>query len=410
MKKWLITLSIIVVLGTISSATLAGHVYYNELKTYEDYDKKDLSLENLKSIYIKSDAPIEIHPTKGKPYVEFTQSYTDIVGIAPKYELEVQEKEDTTYIDLEQVKGMSISIGVKENKANLVVYLPEKDIEKLVVDEYSYSYYYRNKKIVDLQNINVKELNLNVLNSEIKLNGSYNKVEIDAHSTTLNMESKVPSEVKLSGVTKQDLNGQFERIVVCDNSYEVNINSANESIVELNCNNSNVRLEGKYEEINIDGQDNRIDVRSETVCKLSTKGYDNTINADGAFETINMQEEQGKIEVKTTMLPKSIQMIGHTFSSIFSLTLPSNISGYTLRCTLARDDYYDDQDTYEINQRIEEGCHFRSEFENIEKEVKDNGIEYKYGDGKIPITLNVAQNTELNIIDGGYSSAVTGKN
>ena len=54
MKKWLITLSIIVVLGTISSATLAGHVYYNELKTYEDYDKKDLSLENLKSIYIKS--------------------------------------------------------------------------------------------------------------------------------------------------------------------------------------------------------------------------------------------------------------------------------------------------------------------------------------------------------------------
>ena len=40
---------------------------------------------------------------------------------------------------------------------------------------------------------------------------------------------------------------------------------------------------------------------------------------------------------------------------------------------------------------------------------KDNEIEYKYGDGKLPIILKVAENTRLNIMDGGYSSTVTGK-
>ena len=53
MKKWLITLSIVALLGVISSATLAGHVYYNELKTYEDYDKKELSEKALQNIYIQ---------------------------------------------------------------------------------------------------------------------------------------------------------------------------------------------------------------------------------------------------------------------------------------------------------------------------------------------------------------------
>ena len=147
MKRWLITLSIVVVLGIISSATLAGHVYYNELRTYEDYDKKELSQEALKNIYIRSDVPVEIHPTKEKPYAEFTQTYTDIVGIPPKFKLEVEEGKDITYINLNQIKKLPLSIGVQENKASLVVYLKESDINKLVVDEYSYNYYNRDKKI-----------------------------------------------------------------------------------------------------------------------------------------------------------------------------------------------------------------------------------------------------------------------
>ena len=329
--------------------------------------------------------------------------------MAPKFKLEIQEKEDTTYINLDQVKDMPLSIGVQENRASLVVYLQEKDINKLVIDEYCYDYYDRNKKIVDLKNINVKDLQLDTINSEIKLNGAYDKVEIRGHSSILDMESKTPAELILSGVSKQNLNGQFKRIIVRDNAYEVSSNSTKESIVELNCNTSEVRLEGKYEKIDINGDNNMIDVRSETICKLSTEGYDNIINADGAFETINMEEREGNIEVKTTMIPKNIEINGERDGSTFSLTLPSNIPGYTLRCVLEENSYYYDNDSYEMNQFIEDNCEFRSDFENIEKKVKDNEIEYKYGDGKLPIILKVAENTRLNIMDGGYSSTVTGK-
>lgn len=403
MKRWLITLSIVVVLGIISSATLAGHVYYNELRTYEDYDKKELSQEALKNIYIRSDVPVEIHPTKEKPYAEFTQTYTDIVGIPPKFKLEVEEGKDITYINLNQIKKLPLSIGVQENKASLVVYLKESDINKLVVDEYSYNYYNRDKKIIDLQNINVKDLYLNTTYSEFKLNGVYDKVEISAHSSILDMESKADAEVILSGVTKQNLNGKFKKIIVRDNAYEVNINSTKESIVELNGAGDNIHLEGKYARIDINGDNNTIYIRSESICKLSTKGYNNTINADGAFETINMEENEGNIEVKTTMIPKNIEIN----SSIISLTLPSNISGYTLSCVLEDNDY---EDSYEINQYIEDNCEFRSDFDNIQKEVKDNEIEYKYGDGKLPITLKIPENTRLNIIDGGYSSTAAENN
>lgn len=399
MKKWLIVLSVVTVLGIISSATLAGHVYYNELKTYQDYDKKELSQQALKNIYIRSDVPVEIHSTNGNPYAEFTQIYTDIVGIPPKFKLEVEEKEDTTYINLDQVKNMPLSIGVQEDKQSLVVYLPESDINNLVIDEYGYNYYSRNKKVIDLQKVNINDLCLNIMNSEIRLNGSYQKIEINAHSSVLDMESKADAELILSGVTKQNLNGQFKKITVRDSIHEANINSTKESIVELNCNQSDIHLEGKYKRIDINGDNNTLDIRSESICKLLTKGYDNTINADGAFETINMEENEGSIEVKTTTIPKSIEVSSPTMK----LTLPSNISGYTLSCVL-KDSSYQDEDSYEGKEFIESNCEFRSDFENIEKEVKAQEIQYKYGDGKLPIVLRVTESTKLNIIDGGYSS------
>ena len=405
MKRWLMILSIVVVLGIISSATLAGHVYYNELKTYEDYDKKELSQQALKNIYIKSDVPVEIHLTKGQPYAEFTQTYTDIVGIAPKFKLEVEEKENTTYINVDQVKNTPLAIGVKEDKGSLVVYLQESDINKLVVDEYNYNYYNRTKKVIDLQKVNVKDLYLNIMSSEIRLNGAYDKVEINAHSSILDMESKADAQLILSGVTKQNLNGQFKKIIVKDDVDEASIYSTKESIIELNSNQGDIQLEGKYQRIDINGDNNTVEVRSETSCKLSTKGYDNTIHADGAFEIINMQENESNVEVKTTMTPKNIELN----SSTISLTLPSNLSGYTLRCVL-KDNNYENEDSYEVSEFIENNCEIRSDFENIEKEAKAQEIQYKYGDGKLPIILKVTEDAKLNIIDGGYSSAVKGNN
>lgn len=412
MKKWLIILTVIFVVGGITSATLAGYIYYNELKTYEDYDKRELRDAALENVYIKTSVPVEIHPTKGQPYVEFTQKYTDIVGFAPKYKLNIEEKEDTTYIDLQQIKDMSISLGVKEDKASLVVYLPEKDIKKLSVENSIYGYYYRTKQVIDLEKINIAELDLDVENSEMKLNGRYEKINISAHASTINMQSQIPAEVRISGVGKQNLSGQFKRIVIKDNAYEVNINSENESSVELECSSSQIRLEGKYEKIDVNCDNSTIDVRSESICKLSTNGRNNTINADGAFEVIRLEEDEANVEVKTTMIPKSIEMKGETDNSKFNLVLPSNISGYTLSCTSFREEYYNDYYTdkeyeenfYEINKRIEQECYFRSDFESIEKEENKGEIAYKYGDGKIPIALNVTRNVKLNINDGGYSS------
>ncbi len=431
MKKWFIILSMLCVTGFISTAVLAGRVYYEDLKVYEDYDKKELKTEALQNLYVDSVIPVEVHPTKGEPYVEFMQRYTDLVGFAPEYQLAIEERANTTYINLEQTKDIFLSLGVKENKAKLTLYLPEGDMKQLDIENQGYYSRTTQKQLIDLEGINVGQLRISSINADFNLKGSYDRVNIASYmnNSTLNMVSNSEVELHTSGSMRQNLEGKFKKVNIKDNDKDIDINSTTVSSIEIDNECGNIRLAGKFDKIKLSGYGNDIDLRSETECKLITEGHENTIRANGAFKVIHLEEQSGEAEIQTTTIPESIQMTKSANRETVSLTLPSNVPGFTLSYLSDSEDdrdecnsnYYcdsynnEEDDNYsseleqisKINHYIEQDFKkVQSEFNPIQKEEKDGIIVYKYGNGEIPITLNSGSSISLELFDGGYSSVV----
>lgn len=403
MKKWLIILSVIFSIGFISSAVLAGRVYYQDLKNYTDYDKQELQTEALKNIYIKSSVPVEIYPTIGVPYVEFNQTFTDLVGVAPEYELDVQSKGENTYIELNETKELFLWLGVKEDKAQLSVYLPQATINRLNIQDNDYFSYRHNKQVINLEGINVNELSVDMMNeAEFILNGNYERIKISAPYGKINLKSNTRTQVFTDGSLVQNLSGEFDKITIRNNSQDIIIDSTSASNVEINNDNSNIDLKGSYSKVKIEGGYNNIDIRSESVCHLSTEGYDNYITGNGAFDVINLEEQSSEVEIQTTVIPTKVSLGQEAYNNTVSLTLPSNILGFTVKYLgdyYIEDEEFDYYGTYENNN-----IDLQSDF-TLESGKSDEGEQiFIYGDGTLPILISGELQNSLEIIDGGYSS------
>ncbi|MBE6024140.1 MAG: hypothetical protein E7231_13230 [Cellulosilyticum sp.] len=414
MKKWFIILTIIFFTGCISSATLAGRIFYKELKTYEDYDKKDLQVQALENIFVDSDVPVEIHPTTQAPYVEFSQSFIDLVGIAPEYQLEVQEKGNSTYINLNKIEDVLIWLGVKENKAKLNLYLPEGDINKLKVEAYGNDIRNEHRSTINLDKINVKDVDIDTYHTDIILDGAYEKVNIQADSNSLNMKSTIETTLYTTGRMEQNLSGKFKKISIEGNHEAINIDSTNISSVEIENYYGSINLTGQYELISLKGEGNDIDLSSQVECKLITEGQANRIHANGPFKAITLEEGGSEIEVQTTIVPKKITMLEEARQSNLILTLPSNIPGFILRYVDEEYNeyaYYDDlgymDDEYiRAEQSKNDIKNVKSEFEPINETNKNGQLIYQYGNGDTCILLNRNSGLTLELIDGGYSSVI----
>lgn len=410
MKKWFIILSIICAVGFISSAVLAGRVYYEDLKTYEDRDKKDLNKEAIQNVYIESAVPVEVQPTKGEAYVEFSQKFVDLVGIAPHYKLEVTEKGESTYIELNQISEILLWLGVKQDDARLTVYLPEGSMKSLSIVGPDYYGTSNKNQVINLEKININDLRIETGHADFNLNGSYGRVSLSAANGTLNMNSTSAAKLYTTGRMKQYLNGAFEKIVIKENNEEVNINSIQSAHVEIENNYSVNHLEGKYERIKLIGNHNQIDLRTDTECKLITEGYENEVYANGAFRTIDLDEVGSEIEIQTTMIPENIQMLGETSQTTLSLTLPSNIPGFMIKYVEYNTDQYDyqsDAPDYEMESYLgDEGRNIQSDFNPISKENKNGQHVYRYNDGSTLILVKREADIKLEVIDGGYSSSI----
>jgi len=414
MKKWFIILTIIFFTGCISSATLAGRIFYKELKTYEDYDKKDLQVQALENIFVDSDVPVEIHPTTQAPYVEFSQSFIDLVGIAPEYQLEVQEKGNSTYINLNKIEDVLIWLGVKENKAKLNLYLPEGDINKLKVEAYGNDIRNEHRSTINLDKINVKDVDIDTYHTDIILDGAYEKVNIQADSNSLNMKSTIETTLYTTGRMEQNLSGKFKKISIEGNHGAINIDSTNISSVEIENYYGSINLTGQYELISLKGEGNDIDLSSQVECKLITEGQANRIHANGPFKAITLEEGGSEIEVQTTIVPKKITMLEEARQSNLILTLPSNIPGFILRYVDEEYNeyaYYDDlgymDDEYiRAEQSKNDIKNVKSEFEPINETNKNGQLIYQYGNGDTCILLNRNSGLTLELIDGGYSSVI----
>lgn len=402
MKRWLIILSIICGIGFISSAVLAGRVYYQDLKNYTDYEKKELQTEALKNIYIKSSVPIEIYPTSGTPYVEFNQSFTDLIGSAPEYELDVQSKGENTYIELNETKEIFLWLGVKESKAQLSIYLPQTTINRLNIINNNYFNYKRNKQVINLEGINVNELTANMNETEFVLDGNYGKINISVPQGQMNLKSNTQVQLITQGSLAQYLTGEFDKITINDNSRDIIIDSTSANSVEINGYHSNIDLKGNYSKVKLKGNNNTIDIRSESICKLYTNGDGNYINGNGAFEVMSLDESNSEIEIQTTVIPTKLDFGKNAFDNTLSLTLPSNIPGFAIKYLGDYDmeesefDYYEEYESDNLN--------LVSDFALEEKSEKGERI-FTYGDGSLQILVNANQRNSLEIIDGVYSSS-----
>lgn len=392
MKKWLIIFSLICGVSFMVSAAIAGQVYYKELNTYTDYEKQELNLDNLKSIYIDSQIPVQVEITEGKPYVEFNQSFVDLLGMAPEFKLKIKTKENNTYIDLEQIKETSIYLGVQEDKASLTVYLPQKAYETIQIQNNGHTYYdKKGNHIINLENIDAKKIDIDVAYSEVNLKGSYEQVLAHIDSGVLEIHSNQPVQLEVEGNVKTYLIGQYESINIQDIHHkEVYIDSEIPVYVEIESNHSNIKLRGKYDKISLEGYSNTIDVQSDSVCKVIVENEDGYINLSGAFEEIVVDDgERASIDIQTTVIPQCIKILGYVTDPI-SLTLPSNIKGFELR--------------YLGKRQYEERNKLLSEFNVVERVSSKGEKIYTYGDGSIPITIDANSDFKLEIIDGGYSS------
>ncbi len=402
MKKWLIALSIICGVSLISTAVLAGRVYYKELEVYTDYDKRELEASALNNIYINSSIPIEIYPTTGKPYVEFNQTFSDIMGMAPEYELMVSEKNDSTYIELKEIKDVFLWVGVREAKAQLSVYLPQSTINRLSIQDYGYVNYGREKPIINLEGINVNELDVSTQRGEFSLDGNYQKINISSRGS-IRLNSKSPAEVYINETMEQYLTGEFKKIRVLDNNgANIIVDSNSASQVEINNSHGQIDLRGNYSKVELKGTYNNIDLRSDSLCELVTNGDNNTITANGPFKEMNFNEEGTRLEVKTTTVPDRLSFGQDSRDNDINLIFPSNIPGFKVKYYT---EYYGGEEfEHHINEMISRGD-LRSDFELAKEKVGENELVFTHGNGALIMALNIEMNT-LQIIDGGYTSNI----
>lgn len=403
MKRWLIILSIIFAIGFISSAVLAGRVYYQDLKNYTDYDKKELPTEALKNIYIKSSVPIEIYPTSGAAYVEFNQSFTDLIGAAPEYELDVESKGENTYIELNETKEISLWLGVKESKAQLSIYLPQTTIKRLNIQNEGYFSYKRNKQVVNLEGINVNEFTTNMNETEFILDGNYETINISVSQGKINLKSNTPTQLVTQGSLAHYLTGEFDKITINNSSRDIVIDSNSASSVEIHSGGSNIDLKGQYSKVKVNGDHNTIDIRSESICKLYTDGHENYINANGAFDVMNLNENNSEMEIQTTVIPTKLDLGKNTSYNTLSVTLPSNIPGFTVKCL---GDYYMEESEFDYYEEYETNhLNLISDFILEEGKSEKNERMFTYGNGSLQILINANRGNSLEIIDGVYSSS-----
>nr|WP_302598905.1 hypothetical protein [uncultured Cellulosilyticum sp.] len=396
MKKWLVALTIICGAGFLTSASLAGKIYFQGANIYTDYDKKNIDLTNINNIYINSDIPVEIKPTTGEAYVEFNQNFEDILGKNPEFELTVENKDKSCYINLNQTKDIEIWFMIKKDEAALTVYLPTKALDTLQINHESYRRWNYEIPQIDLTGIDIKNLEIAQNYTAVSLDGKYENIDITSGgSSTVKINSKQKANVRLEGEATYTLDGLFETVQINGRYEPIKINTLEPAKVNIEAYRSNIKLEGSYSSVKVLGDDNVINVKTATLSDIDITNTYGNIVLDGPLNMVKVNNECSEIDIQTTTNPKSIEVSGEQNNTV--LRLPSNIPGFKIMYMQGNTNDYG----YEMNQ---DGEYIQTSRINSDFTLnKVNNNTYTYGDSSSKLMLEVESG--LRIVDNGYMSA-----
>ncbi len=375
--------------GTISSAALAGQIYYKEMQAYEDYQKKELDVIALKNIYIDSAVPIELKQTNGEAYVEFNQRFASIIKEAPTYKLDVQTREDTTYITVNQEKDIDVCFMVRENTALCSLYLPQEAIDKLVINNDMRNYWMNNNHniAINLNKMDVKDLQISSNETKILLDGAYEKVKVSGNGS-LTMHSTIPAQVQLEGNIAGELTGQYHKVQLEEWGNQISIDSAIPTEVWAKGGRGNLKLTGNYTKVDVQGQqDGTIDIRSNSLCKANIDHAFGSTYLEGAFQDVLVYSREGDVAINSTVLPDKLSLLGN--ANKISLLLPSNLEGLEVTYNPSY---------FESNQEP------ISDFLLQREDIGNQARKYTFGDLSTKILVEASESNKFYILDNGYIS------
>ncbi|MGL4737573.1 MAG: DUF4097 family beta strand repeat-containing protein [Cellulosilyticaceae bacterium] len=341
MKKLLIGLTLLLGVSVVGASASFGYVLKNEVNTYKIEEEVLLKKESLKKVYIDSEVPTRLCVTEGQPRIEVKGSGIGVFVNKPNYNVEVRAEGDTSYINIDRDKMGHVGMYF-DNEEEVVIYLAKQDMEQLSLS--AYTSYYRNKEMLQLGEINIKNVMIDTRYSNVNLSGNFETIEVNQSGGFVKVDSKSPVRFVGDGPVSLDLRGQFESIDLYNHSGSVRVDSKVPTQVQI--------LGNSY------------------------YGQGQEMVLKGAYKNIDVNVGGGEVILDLTTAPERVNVLGEV--GRVQIGLPKDIKGYSVvkRNPHAEGDYYD-----------EKRSTIYSEFSSSQSQFREGAEMAVYGDGSTQIIV-----------------------
>ncbi|MDA3730524.1 hypothetical protein PBV87_03255 [Niameybacter massiliensis] len=362
---------VLIGIGVVGTGVTLGEMYKTNQTVYEVNERQELKATALKNLYINSDVPVRIVPTDGQAYVTFEATGNGVMFPEPKFKLDVTSEGDTSRINLKEIQNTEIFIFTNNVKEELVVYIPQQDMDTLNVSTNSTNY---GRYPFSLSSTaNIKNVNLDVSSIDLSLKGSYNNIDIVANNGSVEIVSNTPAQVKLQGGFAAQLKGQIASVDVTKGQYHgsddtLTIESDLEAKLNINKSYGDIVVDGKVRELNLNTNSSSLVANSSTPYNATVHTSEYTdVNLKGNLQNVIVEGYSGDVKLYPTNTPKRVEILGDEIN--VHAVLPESITGFEIKKQMD-ESYYSYEDDY--GNTIEETSEDRNIF--IDFEVKSENI------------------------------------
>lgn len=362
---------VLIGIGVVGTGVTLGEMYKTNQTVYEVNERQELKATALKNLYINSDVPVRIVPTDGQAYVTFEATGNGVMFPEPKFKLDVTSEGDTSRINLKEIQNTEIFIFTNNVREELVVYIPQQDMDTLNVSTNSTNY---GRYPFSLSSTaNIKSVNLDVSSIDLSLKGSYNNIDIAANNGSVEIVSNTPAQVKLQGGFAAQLKGQIASVDVTKGQYHgsddtLTIESDLEAKLNINKSYGDIVVDGKVRELNLNTNSSSLVANSSTPYNATVHTSEYTdVNLKGNLQNVIVEGYSGDVKLYPTNTPKRVEILGDEIN--VHAVLPESITGFEIKKQMD-ESYYSYEDDY--GNTIEETSEDRNIF--IDFEVKSENI------------------------------------